>query len=113
MELWIPVVVALVTSLGAFLGAVATSKNDVKKLKHKHELDLEALKEKHLLDMQTLERQQKHELDKMSTEIDSQAKLYEKNKQTDMISDLMGNPAMASVLQKMVMQEFAGSKKKR
>lgn len=106
MEIWIPVIVAVVSSIASFFAAIATSKSDLKKLKQQHELDLKSLKEKHLLDMQTLEKQQKHDLDKINAELDSQGKLYEQNKQTDMIAGFMENPAMQGVMQELMMQEL-------
>jgi len=106
LEIWIPVIVAVVSSIASFLAAIATSKNDLKKLKQQHELDLKSLKEKHSLDMQTLEKQQKHDLDKINAELDSQGKLYEQNKQTDMIAGFMENPAMQGIMQNLMMQEL-------
>lgn len=106
MDIWIPVIVAIVGSVASFFGAIATSKSDLKKVKHQHELDLESLKEKHLLDMQALEKQQEHELRKINTELESQGKLYEQNKQTDMIAGFMQNPSMQETIQQMIMQEF-------
>lgn len=106
MDIWIPVVVAIIGSVASFFGAIATSKSDLKKVKHQHELDLESLKEKHLLDMQALEKQQDHELKKINAELESQGKLYEKNKETDMIAGFMENPSMQGFLQEAVMQQL-------
>lgn len=106
MSIWIPVIIAIVGSAASFFGAIATSRSDLKKLKHQHELDLESLKEKHLLDMQTLEKQQQHELAKMNAELESQAKLYEQNKQIDMVAGFMETPAMQEFVQEAMMQQL-------
>lgn len=89
MEIWIPVIVAVVSSVFTYFAAVRKGKSDLKALKMQHESDMEAFREKHKLDIERLEREQKHELDKIASSVSSEAKLYEEKVQTDFAADVM------------------------
>lgn len=108
MEIWIPVIVAIVGSLFSYFGAVSKSKNDLKNLKEQHALDLEKSDKQHRLDLERLEKEQKHEMEKMRSE----AEMYEQNKQTDLIANMFESPGMQGVFQELLAQEFAASGKK-
>lgn len=88
MEIWIPVVVAVVSAIFSYLAAVGKGRSDLKALKIQHESDLEAVREKHRLDIERLEREQKHELERISSQVTNEAKLYETKAQTDLVAEI-------------------------
>lgn len=104
MEIWIPVIVAILTSVASFIGAVYKGKTDLKNLRVKHDEEIRGMQEKHKMDMERL-----------SAEIDGQAKLYEQTKQTDLtgeiLSSMMKDPGMQKMMTQQVFAEM--SKKKR
>lgn len=99
MEIWIPVIVAIVTSLFSFFGAIYKGKSELNKLKALHKVELDKIREKHQKD-----------LEKLSAEVDNQARLYEKTKQTDIIGDvfngLINNPKGNEFILKMISEEM-------
>lgn len=107
MDIWIPVVVAIVGSLFSYFGAIAKSKSDLKSLKEQHALDLEKSDRQHRLDLEKLEKEQKHELEKMRSE----AERYEQTRQTDMIAGLFASPEMQPLFKDLLSAEFSGKSK--
>lgn len=112
MEIWIPVLVAIITSGGAFIGSVYKSKKDLKVAKEQNEKDLKIVKEQNEKDLRIVKEQNenelsrlkeehKNEIERMDKEFERQANLYEKNTQTDAVAGLMDDPE----LKKYVLQE--------
>lgn len=109
MEIWIPVLVAIITSLGAFIGSVYKSKKDLKVAKEQNEKDLKIVKEQNEKDLRIMKEQNenelsrlreehKNEIERMEKEFEKQGNLYEQNAQTDAAVGLMKDPKMKNHL---------------
>jgi len=96
----LPLILGVGPAFLSYLGARHKSSNDLKAVKEQYELELKKLKEQQQIDLQKFREQQQaemqklreqslHEIQRIRAETDSQAGLYEKNKQTDIIGNVM------------------------
>ncbi|ACA41018.1 hypothetical protein J2D69_14815 [Lysinibacillus sphaericus] len=94
-----PIIIAIIASSIAYFQAVKTGNIRIKEIERQSQIELEKIRETH-----------KHELEKIQTEMETQAKLYEQNKQTDLIGDamngVMGNFMKSPLVQKKLEEEF-------
>ncbi|MEW9502955.1 hypothetical protein [Jeotgalibacillus marinus] len=100
MEIWIPVIVAIVSSLVSYFSAVA-----------KGESDLKALEIQHQSDLARLAREQKHDLDNQNA---SEIERVEKMLQTDLLKEVveqsMKMPQMQKEVKKALLHEMQAKK---
>ncbi|WP_303965930.1 hypothetical protein [Sporosarcina ureae] len=102
MDIWIPVIVAILTSFSSYIAAVRKGKGELRKLEARHEKDLEKIEKEH-----------RYNLEKMEAEIAGQAKLYEETKQTDLAGNFIEKLLDKPEISNMIMQEAFGRNGKR
>ena len=102
LDIWIPVIVAIVASFSSYIAAVGKGKSELSKLEAKHEKELEKLEKEH-----------RYNLEKMEAEIAGQAKLYEEAKQTDLAGNFMEKLLENPEINEMIMKEAFGGNRKR
>lgn len=98
MEIWIPVIIAIVSSLFSYFGSIYQSRGEIKRNKEQYSAELEAIRVKNQADLERLEREHKYELEKLQQQIDAEAKLYEQKAQTDALASFMKSPMVTELL---------------
>ncbi|MDL2323651.1 hypothetical protein LJC61_00680 [Ruminococcaceae bacterium OttesenSCG-928-A16] len=83
MDIWIPVLAALVTGLISFIASTMKSSKELDKVKIENESKLEQLKQQHLDEMDKLEKEHLAAIKKMETEVELKLKEYGDTKETD------------------------------
>lgn len=106
MEIWIPVVVALITSVISYFASISKSKNELKIAQVKHNSELERLERENKAALDQLQEQHKNEIEKMTLEIEKQAMLYESNSQVDVVKQFMGNKKISGKMEDLLLKEF-------
>lgn len=86
MDIWVPVIVAIVTGSIAYFGSVHTNKNALNALRIKNESDLNKLEKEH-----------KNEMDKMASEFERALKIQE----NEIVNDITRNFFPEKTLNKM------------
>ncbi|WP_044478967.1 hypothetical protein [Paenibacillus antibioticophila] len=84
----VAIVVPILTSLLSYLGARHQSKTELLKVKEQQTLEIQKLREQQNSEIEKIREQSFREIEKIKIEIDKQAELYEKNKQTDVMGKL-------------------------
>lgn len=95
LEIWIPVIVALVSSTASFLSSYFLARSKAK-------AELKALEQETNSKIETMNENHKHELERLEREFKLKADYDERGAQTELIKEFMKKPEM----QKMIMQEF-------
>lgn len=104
----VPILTSLLTSSLAYLG-----------LRHQYKSDLRKQQEIHKTEIEKIMLQNKNEVEKIQLQLDAQAKLYERNAQTDFTKDVMGqfmsdpNKTLESIQGMMRLAEMANKAKQR
>lgn len=88
-----PIIIAVISSAIAYFKAVKTGNIRIKEVETQSQIELEKIKESH-----------KNELEKIQIEMEAQAKLYEQNKQTDLIGEIM-NDVMLDLMKSTTIQK--------
>ncbi len=83
MEIWIPVLAALVTGILSFAASTWKSGKELKIVKIENELKLEQLKQQHRDDLEKQEREHAAAIQKMEAEVELKLKEYDATKETD------------------------------
>lgn len=81
-----PIIIAIISSSIAYFQAVKTGNIRIKEVEKQSQIELERIRESH-----------NNELEKMQKEMETQAKLYEQNKQTDLVGNAM-NGIMGEIM---------------
>ncbi len=84
----VSVLVPIFTAFLSYLGARYQARLELQKVKEQQKLDIQKLREQQNSEIQKIREQSAREIERISIELDKQAQLYEKNKQTDMIGKL-------------------------
>ncbi|TGN30526.1 hypothetical protein [Lysinibacillus sp. S2017] len=94
-----PIIIAVISSIIAYFKAVKTGNIRIKEVEKQSQIELEKIRESH-----------KNELEKIQIEMETQAKLYEQNKKTDLVGDamngIMGDLMKSPIVQKKLEEEF-------
>lgn len=90
-EIWIPVIVAIITSTTSYLLARSKSKSELEASEVETRNKIETMQENH-----------KQELEKLEHEFELKANYDERGAQTELAKDFMKNPE----IQKAMMKEF-------
>lgn len=94
-----PIIIAIISSSIAYFQAVKTGNIRIKEVEKQSQIELEKIRESH-----------NHELQKIQIEMETQAKLYEQNKQTDLVGDamngIMGDLMKSPIVKKQLEEEL-------
>jgi len=90
MDIWIPVLVALVTSALSFMASTMKSSKNLQAVKLENESKLEQIKQQHRDDLEKQEKENQAAIKKMETEVELKLKEYSGTKGTDITYDFMG-----------------------
>ena len=83
MDIWIPVLVAIVTGLLSFIASTVKSNHDMQKVKLENEAQMQRMKEQHQDDLEKIEKEHVVALEKMKTEFELKLATYDSTKETD------------------------------
>lgn len=83
MDIWIPVLVAVVTGLLSFIASTIKSNHDVQKVKLENDAQMQRMKEQHKDDLEKIEKEHMVALEKMKTEFELKLATYDGTKETD------------------------------
>ena len=81
-------VVPILTSIISYIAATKQSKTELQKVKEQNKIELERIKEQHRAEVEKIREQSLQDMRKLELEMEKQAELYEKNKQTDIVSKI-------------------------
>ncbi|WP_010530562.1 hypothetical protein [Lentibacillus jeotgali] len=96
MEIWIPVIVALISSVTSYFLATYKGKTELRNLKKQQEANLKKMEEQRKADLEKMEKQHAQEIERIKTEIQSKSELYENQAQTGAIKNIMEDPLSAN-----------------
>lgn len=82
------IIVPVATSVITFLGARHQSNAEIKKMVNQQNLEMEKLKTQQESELLKLKEQHDQEIEKLKIAMETQAGLYEKNTQTDLMKDV-------------------------
>ena len=91
MDIWVPVLVAIVTGLISFVASTFTSSKEIQKLKIENDSQMQRMKEQHKDDLERLEKENFMAIAKMESEFELKTAQYSKTKETDIQYDFMGD----------------------
>jgi len=83
MDIWIPVLVAVVTGLLSYFASSMKSNKDVQKLKIDNDAQLQRLREQHQAELQKIEVEHTASLERMRTEFEIKIASYSSEKESD------------------------------
>lgn len=106
MEIWIPVIVALISSIISYFASVSKGKSELKAVEIKNKSDIDRLERENDAALEKIKQEHKNEIEKMTLEMEKQAKLYESNAQTDMLTKIIGNDKVADKFADVITKEF-------
>ncbi len=89
MEIWIPVIVAIVSGVLSFLASTTSTNKEIKKIKIENESQMQRMKEQHRDELERLEKENHLEIDRMKSEFELKIAEYSKTKETDVQYDFM------------------------
>jgi len=98
MEVWIPVIVALVSSTISYFASVSKGKNELRAVEIKNKSAIERLEKENDAKLNRIEQEHQNEIEKIALEMEKQAELYDSNAQTDFLTQFMGNEKIANKL---------------
>lgn len=78
----------ILTSIISYIAATKQSKTELQKVKEQNKIELERIKEQHRAEVEKIREQSLQDMRKLELEMEKQAELYEKNKQTDIVSKI-------------------------
>lgn len=84
----ISIIIPIITSIIAYLGARYNSKTELSKVKEQCKNDIAKVKEECSSQIQTIKAQAEADIQKLQCQLEKEAEVYEKNKQTDVIADI-------------------------
>jgi len=101
-----PIIIAIISSGIAYFQAVRVGNNRIQEVEKQSQIELEKIRESHKIELEKIRESHKNDLEKIQIEMETQAKLYEQNKQSDLVAnatsdlmkDFMGNPAIKDIL---------------
>lgn len=105
MDIWIPVIVAIVTGSIAYFGSVHKSKSGLNALKLKNESDIDKLEKEQTADLKRIETEHKNEMDKISSEFDRALKLQENETINDITKDFFPEKVLNDMGEKLLSSE--------
>lgn len=106
MEIWIPVFVALISSLISYFASVSKGKSELKAVEIKNKSDIDRLERENDAALEKIKQEHKNEIEKMTLEMEKQAELYESNAQTDVLTQIMGKDKVADKFADVLTKEF-------
>ena len=83
MDIWIPVLVAVVTGLLSFIASTVKSHYDMQKVKLENKVQMQRMKEQHQVDLEKIEKEHIVALEKMKTEFELKLATYDSTKEAD------------------------------
>lgn len=112
MEIWIPVIVALVSSFLTYLTARTQNKKDLQVLEKERKADLEKLNlqhkhemEKMQIELEKADKEHGRELEKMREEVNSQFNMNENEAMMGFVTEMMNSPQVGDAMMKQVMKD--------
>ncbi len=87
MDIWIPVLVAVVTGLLSFIASTIKSNHDVQKVKLENEAQMQRMEKQHKDELEKAEKENEIAINKMKTEFDLKLATYAGTKETDVKYD--------------------------
>lgn len=92
--------ISIITLIGTMYKCKIDYKKEVDKVKRETDKEIEAIKLKCVNDIEKIQQSNDGEIKKLQKTMESQQKLYEGNKQTDLIYDMLKNLANAKTVRK-------------
>ena len=83
MDIWIPVLVAVVTGLLSLIASTVKSHYDKQKVKLENKVQMQRMKEQHQVDLEKIEKEHIVALEKMKTEFELKLATYDSTKEAD------------------------------
>ena len=83
MDIWIHVLVAVVTGLLSFIASTVKSHYDMQNVKLENKVQMQRMKEQHQVDLEKIEKEHIVALEKMKTEFELKLATYDSTKEAD------------------------------
>lgn len=89
MEMWIPVLVAVITGLLSYFASSAKSRKDIQQVKIENDALLQRMREQHHADLEKIEKEHNITLEKTRAEFELKIASYDKEKESDVKYSVM------------------------
>lgn len=105
-----PMIIAIISSVVAYFQAVKAGNTRIKEVEKQSQIEIEKIRESHKVELEKIKEAHKNDLEKIQLEMETQAKLYEQNKQSDLVANamdgIMGDFMKNPMVKKKLEEEF-------
>lgn len=105
MDIWIPVIVAIITASVAYFGSVHKNKIGLNALRIKNESDIEKLEKEQTALLNKIETEHKNEMDKMTSQFEKALKLQENETVNNITRDFFPEKTLNKMGEKILNSE--------